>query len=404
MLKSYSIALDRPWQGQGILLQTGEQRTAEQEALLETFFGGRKEKILALDPNPMFLLDTNILEKGPLKNGLQTWIFGWYGIWLTTERFVTEMAPRLIGATVDRGHNEAGGWDRMVGNVVWAGMASLAGNRWNLGDLNGTPSEVTYLKPNFPEIREAVRIAEAQGTLDREFCKSLRVRLDADETMEVKKFKDEKSWGVDFVREGGVKGAGAKRAVMLNHNEGDGAMLTFNSNEEMLAHPDVKKMIGERVEAEMGNPDRMKRIVLSAPIEMVRERTDVKPLLERPTREEVLKSLTTGEIEIALAGSMDLRTAATAKIEGLRKETEVFRGKAREILLEEIEDETTVNITLAGHDFSHQDEEKVRALGRTVRAKLTGTANPGVTSSGQGATPEKAGEIKLGYTPPKSAE
>lgn len=174
--------------------------------------------------------------------------------------------------------------------------------------------------------------------------------------------------------------------------------VEFDSIEAMLADGEVKKLIGQRAEALAADPERVEKIVLSAPIETVKKRKDLEPFLARQTREEVLKGLTGAEIEVALAGNGELRKAAAKKIETLRTETEAFMGKAREILLEEIEDEKTVDITLAGHDFSHRDAEKVRALGRTIHANLTGTANPGKTTTGQEATPEpEKPEIKLGY-------
>lgn len=166
-------------------------------------------------------------------------------------------------------------------------------------------------------------------------------------------------------------------------------LISFDTVEAMLSHPDVKSLIEARVKERIKEPATVHEVVLSASMDIVKEREDVKVLLAREPREVVVKSLNLEELDVALSANAELRERAAQTVEKLRKDTEHFTGQVREICLAEGLSAEQTNTVLATHDFSHRDPEKVKALVRTVKVNLSAgsTAGRGLSAKDEEVLP-----------------
>jgi len=382
-LKRYEVKLRAQRTVEAVLL--AEQDEEKRNELLKKCFGSRLEAVKAVDAEPMLVLATELLDRGETVAGEQRWVFGWYKVWVTTSQWLADIAPKLRGGSTDKGHVMPWEWEPAAGSLVWVGLASTGRG---LDDPAGTPSAVIYVKPTYSEVREAVRIASAQGTMRKEFPLSMRMFMEADpDTLQVRKYLNPEDWGLDLVRFGGVKTAKMREAMLLNdREEGGGEMeLHFTDKAAMLADKDVREEISREVERLAAEPERVKKIALAAPVETLKEREDLKPYFARQTREEVLGSLKPEEIKVVLAGKPELLKAAVALSAERAEAVKKFREeKAKPILLAAKLPEELVTRTLASHDFDHMDETRVQQLAVTLAGAFAGGDAGGGSSQAAG--------------------
>jgi hypothetical protein len=240
---------------------------------------------------------------------------------------------------------------------VWVGMES------------GSPTCYEYIHAGDGTLRKAIRLANAKGTMGREFPQSLRVFLGVNpQTNQVNKWIDVDEWSNDLVRVRGTKGSGIK-GVLLNKREGDPAMpvYTFNNDEELMNSQVVKALVESRAKELIGDTAKVKEITLSAPLDMVRERKDVAEMFARPTREDVLKSLKADEIQVALSGNSELRSTVSAYLAKDDKAQAEFDAEARKVLGEAGLTEGEVALTMSTHKFSDRDLAKVKDTAQSLK-------------------------------------
>jgi len=386
-LKRYEVKLSAQRAAEAVLL--AEQDVEKRDELLKKCFGSRLEAVRAVDSEPMLVLATELLDRGEMVAGEQRWVFGWYKIWVTTSQWLTDIAPKLRGGSTDKGHIDPWMWEPAAGSLVWVGLASTVRG---LDDPAGTPSAVIYVKPTYEAVREAVRIASAQGTMRREFPLSLRMFMEADpDTMQVRKHVNPEDWGLDLVRFGGVKTAKVREAMLLNdRREGGGEMeLHFDSIAAMLADKDVRAEIAAQAERLAAEPERVKRIALSCPVEVLQGREDLKPYFGRQTREEVIGSLKPEEMKVVLTGKPELLKVAMALSEERAKKMKEYReGGAKAILLAKKLPDEIVERTLVNHEFEPGDDAAVERVAILLAGSFMGGGGGSSQVAGGGEAPK----------------
>ncbi|MCL4304294.1 hypothetical protein KJZ99_00065 [bacterium] len=255
------------------------------DALLEFIFGSKLDRILGeeqrLGSDPMLVLASGFLDRGKLVNGEQTWVFGWYGLWMTTGDYSGFYTKSLVGAPMYRGHIGHEEWHEPPCSIVWAGMRSeLSGLGGGFGGVD-EPAVIFYPKADETKLRSSLRHAMIMGTMERDFPMSLRhpTGLEFDEqTQRILKVRHPKRTSLDFVRNQGTEEAAAEKMMALsagqNIETGEQAMrYQFETIEAMLADKDVQRVIAEEttkgVSAALSKPEKVEEIVLSAPAEVV---------------------------------------------------------------------------------------------------------------------------------------
>lgn len=413
----YTLNLERDLQScEFSLFVLGADEDAAKNETLKKYFGANLAKVLTLDPSPVLVMARGLLDPGGTEGGKPYWYFGKnkYGFKVTLDVWEKEFVPALTSAPMFPGHQtKMEQYEAELSHIVWAGID------------NGSPSAVVWAHDE--DLKKRMLRAGAINALRKTFFNSLAMRLDVDRQNKVVLHvltPDQTS--LDYVRWPAGEDTGIKEPLVLsqdNPDQGGSKMfeLKVNSLAELLSHPDVGAMLGIEVERRLALPDNRAKVLASATLdELKTHHKDVAELAKRPTRAEVLASLSKDDVteivrylgkdEVVAALAEQIKSGESKEIESFLGRTEVasaladriatlsekrkeFREKKATPIFVEVLGKEKAETYLLGEDFSHMDENEVRARANLLARNLgiePGGGNAPVTQK-QGSAPKASG-------------
>lgn len=295
-------------------------------------------KILESDPQPMILKATDILDEvGPV-NGQRVWEWGYWKFQVTESVLMSKLAPAMRGAPGYRGHLASSEHRDASLRTLWFGLDRQTNKL----------SAIVYILPGDASLRAGIRNAAAFGNLEREYRLSLAPRTltfdkkDSNQIIDFGDAQEKKEISLDLVRFTGTKGARMKSPMMLsaeqskNRATGSGgkkmARYEFDTLKELVADADVQEYLNGQVQQRLGalSAEQQMKVLAGVPVETLLAHEAVKPYASRPTRDDVLKSLTADELKAALSANEDLLGAATEAVaENQAKREEIQKSSLK---------------------------------------------------------------------------
>lgn len=345
--KTYSLTLDG---GKAYALSSyslAQDREAALTRLRSQVGSGMMDTVLSLDPEPMILKAVDLLDETDSVNGERTWLWGYWKFQVSQSVLLSKLAPAMKAAAGYRGHLPSGEHKDSVIRTLWFG----------LDPETNSLSAIVYVSRRDEQLRAGILEAIAFNVLEREYRLSLAPRdltFDKNDPNRIIDFGDasaKKEISLDLVRYTGTKAARMKSAVLLSAEEADEADYTiqlpgkggrkmryeFESIADLMKDPDVQLSVDREVEKRLAalTGEQLGKVLSAAPLDQIKGLPAVKPYFERPTKEEVLKTLSAEDVKAALSGNHSLLAAAGEVMESVTEKYDETQRTSLELMTSE---------------------------------------------------------------------